>query len=86
MSVRMPCSRSMRYCEELAAVEANCWTWFIAPKVKQWGTVFPGASCVLALVDRFVQHDHVLDIEAESWREKHALKPSEWHPAGVKRR
>jgi hypothetical protein len=25
---------------------------------KQWGTVFPGAACVAAPVDRFVQHCH----------------------------
>lgn len=39
---------------------------------KQWGTVFPGAACVVALVDRFVQHCHVLDIEAESYRQRPA--------------
>jgi DNA replication protein DnaC len=44
---------------------------------RQWGTVFPGAACVVALVDRFVQHCHVLDIDAESWREKYALKPGD---------
>ena len=37
---------------------------------KLWGTVFPGAACVVALVDRFVQHCHVLDIDADSWRQK----------------
>lgn len=37
---------------------------------KLWGTVFPGAACVAALVDRFAQHCHVIDIDAESWREK----------------
>ena len=37
---------------------------------KQWGTIFPGAACVAALVDRFVQHCHVPDIEADSWRQK----------------
>jgi DNA replication protein DnaC len=37
---------------------------------KQWGTVFPGAACVAALVDRFAQHCHVFDIDAESWRQK----------------
>lgn len=37
---------------------------------KLWGTVFPGAACVAALVDRFMQHCHVLDIEADSWRQK----------------
>jgi DNA replication protein DnaC len=35
---------------------------------KLWGTVFPGAACVVALVDRFAQHCHVIDIDAESWR------------------
>lgn len=37
---------------------------------KLWGTVFPGAACVVALIDRFVQHCHVLDIDADSWRQK----------------
>jgi hypothetical protein len=35
---------------------------------KQWGTVFPGAACVAALVDRFAQHLHTMDIDADSWR------------------
>jgi DNA replication protein DnaC len=42
---------------------------------KQWGTVFSGAACVAALVDRFVQHCHVLDIEADSWRQTHPSTP-----------
>lgn len=37
---------------------------------KEWGSVFPGAACVAALIDRFVQHCHVLDIIAPSWRQK----------------
>jgi len=37
---------------------------------KKWGTVFPGAACVSALVDRFVQHCHAMDIDADSWRQK----------------
>ena len=41
---------------------------------KQWGAVFPGASCVGALVDRFAQHCHVIDIDAPSWRQKTALR------------
>ena len=43
---------------------------------KQWGTIFPGAASVVALVDRFVQHCHVLDIEGESWRQKEPPTPS----------
>jgi len=42
---------------------------------KQWGTVFPGAACVVALVDRFAQHCHTVDIDADSWRQKHSLAP-----------
>jgi DNA replication protein DnaC len=37
---------------------------------KQWGTIFPGAACVAALVDRFTENCHVLDIEADSWRQR----------------
>lgn len=42
---------------------------------KQWGTTFPGAACVVALVDRFAQHCHRVDILGESWRDKHRLDP-----------
>ena len=41
---------------------------------KQWGTVFPGAACVGALVDRFAQHCHKIDIDADSWRDKHGFE------------
>jgi DNA replication protein DnaC len=41
---------------------------------KQWGTVFPGAACVVALVDRFAQHCHKVDIDADSWRDQHAFE------------
>jgi DNA replication protein DnaC len=37
---------------------------------KQWSTVFPGAACVGALVDRFSHQCHPIDIDAESWRNK----------------
>ena len=39
---------------------------------KLWSTVFPGAACVAALIDRFAQHCHVMDIDADSWRNKEA--------------
>jgi DNA replication protein DnaC len=41
---------------------------------KQWGTVFHEASCLGALIDRFAQHCHTLDIDADSWRKKASLK------------
>lgn len=36
---------------------------------KQWGSVFRDASCLGALIDRFAQHCHTLDIDADSWRQ-----------------
>jgi DNA replication protein DnaC len=47
---------------------------------KQWGTVFPGAACVVALVDRFAQHCHKVDIDADSWRDKHSFERDEPPP------
>jgi DNA replication protein DnaC len=43
---------------------------------KQWGSVFHDASCIGALVDRFAQHCHTLDIDADSWRNKEAQQRS----------
>ncbi|MBI5517690.1 MAG: ATP-binding protein [Deltaproteobacteria bacterium] len=37
---------------------------------KQWSTILPSPACLIALVDRFTQHCHVLDIDADSWRQK----------------
>jgi DNA replication protein DnaC len=51
---------------------------------KNWGTVFPGAACVVALVDRFAQHCHVFDIEGDSWRQRHEPEPSPPTPPGRK--
>lgn len=57
---------------------------------KQWGTVFPGAACVVALVDRFAQHCHKVDIDADSWRDRHSFErddsPSKPPPRPVKKR
>lgn len=41
---------------------------------KQWGSVFGDAPCLGALVDRFAQHCHVIDIDADSWRDKERLE------------
>ncbi len=41
---------------------------------KQWGTVFPGAACVVALVDRFAQHCHKIDIDADPWRDRRGFE------------
>jgi len=41
---------------------------------KQWGNVFGDAPCPGAMVERFAQHCHVLDIDADSWRDKDRLE------------
>jgi DNA replication protein DnaC len=54
---------------------------------KQWGTVFPGAACVVALVDRFAQHCHRVDIDADSWRDTHNFdRDGDSHPTAPRRR
>jgi DNA replication protein DnaC len=37
---------------------------------KHWNKVFIDASCLSALIDRFAQYCHVIDIDAESWRDR----------------
>jgi DNA replication protein DnaC len=55
---------------------------------RSWGSVFPGAACVAALVDRFTQHCHVIDIDGESWRqhEQHTLPTVRRSPKAKRRR
>lgn len=53
---------------------------------KQWGTTFPGAACVVALVDRFAQHCHRIEILGESYRDKHRLDPDRPKPSATKSR
>lgn len=52
---------------------------------KQWGTIFGDAPCLSALVDRFAQHCHVLDIDADSWRDKERLENKSSPPNKRKR-
>lgn len=53
---------------------------------KSWGTIFPGAACVGALVDRFTQHCLVMDIDADSWRQKKLPTPARAPIAAARRR
>ena len=53
---------------------------------KQWGTVFQGAACVVALVDRFAQHCNTFDIDGDSWRQKHAAPNTDAKTTANKRR
>ena len=38
----------------------------------EWPEVFPGASCVVAMIDRLVHHAEILAIKGESYRRKEA--------------
>jgi DNA replication protein DnaC len=37
-----------------------------------WPTVFPNASCAVALIDRVVHHCDVIAIEGDSYRKREA--------------
>jgi len=39
---------------------------------KQWDTVFPNATCAVALVDRLTHHAEIIAIEGESYRKREA--------------
>lgn len=52
---------------------------------KQWTTVFHDATCLAALIDRFAQHCHTVDIDADSWRNKEAQERQERGKAGKKK-
>jgi len=39
---------------------------------KAWNTVFPNASCAVALIDRLTHHAEIIPIEGESYRHREA--------------
>lgn len=53
---------------------------------QDWGAVFPGAACVVALVDRFTQHCHALEIEGDSWRQRPEPDPHAPPPTAPRKR
>ena len=38
----------------------------------EWSTIFPNASCAVALIDRLTHHAEILTIEGESYRKREA--------------
>lgn len=43
----------------------------------EWGEVFPGAACVVSLIDRLVHHAEIISFEGESYRLKEAKERAE---------
>ena len=39
---------------------------------KEWNTIFPNASCAVALIDRLTHHAEIIAIEGESYRRREA--------------
>jgi DNA replication protein DnaC len=39
---------------------------------KEWGTIFPNAACVTALIDRLTHHAEIISITGESYRRREA--------------
>jgi DNA replication protein DnaC len=44
---------------------------------KDWTTVFPNATCTVALVDRLCHRADILKVEGDSWRKKEAMERQE---------
>ena len=47
---------------------------------KQWDTVFPNASCAVALIDRLTHHAEIIPIEGDSYRKREAALKSTTRP------
>lgn len=43
----------------------------------EWGEVFPGAACVVSLIDRLIHHAEIISLDADSYRLKEAREQSE---------
>ena len=43
-------------------------------RFKEWPTIFPGAACVAALIDRLIHHCETLVIEGDSYRCLESMK------------
>ena len=39
---------------------------------KHWDTIFPNASCAVALIDRLTHHAEIVVIEGDSYRKREA--------------
>ena len=39
---------------------------------KAWSTIFPNASCAVALIDRLTHHAEIITIDGESYRKREA--------------
>ncbi len=48
---------------------------------REWSSVFPHATCTIALVDRLTHRADVLKLDAESWRRKESQERAERHSA-----
>lgn len=43
----------------------------------EWGEVFPGAACVVSIIDRLLHHAEIISIEGESYRLKESQERTE---------
>ena len=50
---------------------------------KQWDTIFPNASCAVALIDRLTHHAEILALEGDSFRRREAELSRVWISLGA---
>jgi len=49
-----------------------------------WPTVFPNASCTVAMIDRLVEHSSIIEIGGDSWRKRAAEQRLKAKPRKLK--
>ena len=63
---------SMRYEHKSVVLTTNL-------AFKEWPSIFPGAACTTALIDRVVHHADVIAIEGKSYRLREAKQAKPEH-------
>ena len=51
-----------------------------------WGTIFPGAACVTAMIDRLTHHAEIIAIDSDSYRRRESILNNEQQQAKRKPR
>ena len=51
-----------------------------------WSTIFPGAACVTAMIDRLTHHAQIIAIDADSYRHRESKERQQKKPEDTKRK
>ena len=69
---------TMRYEQKSLVLTTNL-------RFAEWPTIFPGAACTTALIDRIVHHANIIPVEGSSYRLRDAKKKRQASPSAEKK-